>query len=454
MTEERLNGLRALAKKVWPLLGEHHLPEEQDGDPLGIRYRDGILEIKNDFEEDEGGIRIVHSTRALDAAEAALLVLLGPPSPHTDVTPARLIELEAQAEGSIADQYKVRWESVDVYVSSYGGSMGSGTRAIALSPRELQHLLTLARRGKHLGPLQHQEGLAEAQEELRVAWDNLQAANGKLDLLERDVKNLLPKEETRIRLMTLCQDQGELTMGERVDHIVEAYDSLRLRARVPRPPRDVGSMIIDLKKWFPDDGAEGETVHKLIKVYEVLTTELTEKSDEVIVRGGELWRRANHIEEQEREIASLKLELSNFKEDLDGLNKVLEEQPDTIRQLLVQNATTTAALEEAQKYAAAQMKRADEAEERIATLKKIVEQKPSFSLADAMVMYKALKRQEARDRNDSRNPAYSYDLSQRVLREADEYAEQADKLKRLYADLAVCGEGNASPGDSTEVGAE
>jgi hypothetical protein len=61
--------------------------------------------------------------------------------------------------------------------------------------------------------------------------------------LEAEVARLRPLSETQQALMTLCQDQGEMTTGERVDDIVRAFLALRfhhgesvaqLRAEVAR----------------------------------------------------------------------------------------------------------------------------------------------------------------------------------------------------------------------------
>ncbi len=41
------------------------------------------------------------------------------------------------------------------------------------------------------------------------------------------MQRLLPSAETRQLVMTLCQDQGELTPGQRIDQVVEAYASRR-----------------------------------------------------------------------------------------------------------------------------------------------------------------------------------------------------------------------------------
>jgi hypothetical protein len=81
-----------------------------------------------------------------------------------------------------------------------------------------------------------QKLLDKAESELRQARDladfyRADAYNSDVDGMRREdrIKNLeryAPSEETLTKLMTLCQDQGELTVGQRVDQIVEAYDSL------------------------------------------------------------------------------------------------------------------------------------------------------------------------------------------------------------------------------------
>lgn len=390
LTKERRERIRELAKKVWPLIGvrPEGEPEEADSDPLIVGYSNGEMRITNDYEEDQGGLHINHPTRAVEAAEAALLVLLGPPAENEIVSAQRLAEIERQADGDgFADWAKLKADGFDdLRLSSYLVRRGEGAWAVALSPDELKNLVRMA----HLGSATwlYQRIVDEAQKAV-------DSANSRLEHLELALKNIEPSEKTRDDMMSLCQDQGELTTGDRVDYIVDAYNKLigsyqlvvKQRDRLHYAAKDrelkdatlihpnMEAVVESLRLWFRNDGAEGEGVHRLINAYTGVLQILArvrgcakqygfgagaDLADHAFVLS--LVSTAEGTDQVSKENAELRKENHGLKEDLLILEQNLKSQPDMVRDLIVRVEVAERARKIAEEIAARNLARAELAE--------------------------------------------------------------------------------------------
>jgi hypothetical protein len=92
----------------------------------------------------------------------------------------------------------------------------------------------------------------------------------------------MPTEETRTKLMTICQDQGELSMGQRVDQVVESYEEFREEiARLRRDETDLRAELRTRKDRI--QVLETEAANYRVKIGEMELCNPEVKVDESLV---------------------------------------------------------------------------------------------------------------------------------------------------------------------------